>query len=231
MKKDRRISRRSIPRRTSGGDQVLGLFCVAHASAGTVPPWNRSRTSGMPAWPPPAPSTLELSASRKEVLGHFRTGPQRRKSCSEPACRFLLIHRKFQLQVQAPQSQPQTGATPASAPVPHGQRGPSRTTPPAIRKRLHAGTRCAPSFSPPQDSFRRPASISGPPSLSFFSIAGGVGKTCLVSTLGRALSALGEHVLIADTAAGGVLPFYFGAREEAGCGPHLLSSPPLVRGM
>ena len=45
-------------------------------------------------------------------------------------------------------------------------------------------------------------------------MAGGVGKTCLVATLGRALSALGEHVLLADTTAGGLLPFYFGSRES-----------------
>jgi cellulose synthase operon protein YhjQ len=34
-----------------------------------------------------------------------------------------------------------------------------------------------------------------------------------VATLGRALSALGERVLLADTAAYGLLPFYFGSRE------------------
>ena len=51
------------------------------------------------------------------------------------------------------------------------------------------------------------------PLLVVFSLAGGVGKTCLVATLGRALSALGEHVLLADTAACGLLPFYFGSRE------------------
>ena len=50
--------------------------------------------------------------------------------------------------------------------------------------------------------------------LSVFSLAGGVGKTCLVATLGRALAALGERVLLADTAAGGLLPFYFGSRES-----------------
>lgn len=52
-----------------------------------------------------------------------------------------------------------------------------------------------------------------PPVVAFFSLAGGVGKTCLVATLGRALSALGENVLLADTATCGLLPFYFGSRE------------------
>ena len=53
-----------------------------------------------------------------------------------------------------------------------------------------------------------------PPMVAVFSFAGGVGKTCLVATLGRALSALGEHVLLADTAPGGLLPLYFGSRES-----------------
>jgi cellulose synthase operon protein YhjQ len=52
-----------------------------------------------------------------------------------------------------------------------------------------------------------------PPIVVVFSLAGGVGKTCLVATLGRVLSALGEHVLLAETAACGILPFYFGSRE------------------
>jgi cellulose synthase operon protein YhjQ len=61
----------------------------------------------------------------------------------------------------------------------------------------------APQMSPQQQ----------PPMLAVFSQAGGVGKTCLVATLGRALSALGEHVLLADTAVCGLLPFYFGSRD------------------
>ncbi|MGA8161272.1 MAG: cellulose biosynthesis protein BcsQ [Acidobacteriaceae bacterium] len=51
------------------------------------------------------------------------------------------------------------------------------------------------------------------PVLAVFSLAGGVGKTSLVASVGRALSARGEHVLLADTSLFGVLPFYFGARE------------------
>ncbi len=51
------------------------------------------------------------------------------------------------------------------------------------------------------------------PVLAVFSLAGGVGKTSVVASVGRALSARGEHVLLADTSLFGVLPFYFGARE------------------
>ena len=52
------------------------------------------------------------------------------------------------------------------------------------------------------------------PALAVFSMAGGVGKTSLVATLGRALSSCGERVLLVDTAAFGMLPFYFGARDQ-----------------
>ena len=51
------------------------------------------------------------------------------------------------------------------------------------------------------------------PVLAVFSLAGGVGKTSLVATLGRGLSSLGEKVLLADTTSHGLLPFYFGASE------------------
>jgi cellulose synthase operon protein YhjQ len=56
--------------------------------------------------------------------------------------------------------------------------------------------------------------ISRAPVLAVFSLAGGVGKTSLVATLGRALSARGERVLLVDTAVFGLLPFFFGARDQ-----------------
>lgn len=52
------------------------------------------------------------------------------------------------------------------------------------------------------------------PILAVFSLAGGVGKTSLLATLGRALTACGESVLLVDTAAYGLLPFYFGAHDQ-----------------
>lgn len=51
------------------------------------------------------------------------------------------------------------------------------------------------------------------PVTAVFSLAGGVGKTSMVATLGRALSAAGERVLLTDTTSYGLLPFYYGARE------------------
>ncbi len=58
------------------------------------------------------------------------------------------------------------------------------------------------------------ASVQRAPVLAVFSLAGGVGKTSLVATLGRALSARGERVLLVDTAAYGLLPFFFGASDQ-----------------
>lgn len=51
------------------------------------------------------------------------------------------------------------------------------------------------------------------PVLALFSLAGGVGKTSMVATLGRALASLGEKTLLTDTTSFGLLPYYFGARE------------------
>jgi cellulose synthase operon protein YhjQ len=67
------------------------------------------------------------------------------------------------------------------------------------------------------------------PVMAVFSLAGGVGKTSLVATLGRALSARGERVLLVDTAAYGLLPFFFGACDQR---PGLLRtfSPPASSG-
>jgi len=52
------------------------------------------------------------------------------------------------------------------------------------------------------------------PVVAVFSLAGGVGKTSLSATLGRALSSRGERVLLVDTAPYGLMPFYFGAHDQ-----------------
>jgi cellulose synthase operon protein YhjQ len=52
------------------------------------------------------------------------------------------------------------------------------------------------------------------PVLEVFSFAGGVGKTSLVASLGRALSARGEHVLLVEATPLGSLPYFFGSCER-----------------
>lgn len=56
------------------------------------------------------------------------------------------------------------------------------------------------------------------PLLAVFSLSGGVGKTSLLATLGRALSAEAEKVAVADTTAQGLLPIYFGSDQARGRG-------------
>ncbi len=63
------------------------------------------------------------------------------------------------------------------------------------------------------DTLRARQADTRTPLAAVFSIAGGVGKTSMVATLGRALSASGEQVLLVDTTAHGLLPYYFGASE------------------
>ncbi|MFZ1938243.1 MAG: cellulose synthase operon protein YhjQ/BcsQ [Terracidiphilus sp.] len=79
--------------------------------------------------------------------------------------------------------------------------------------------------SAPPAQIAPPPTATRAPALAVFSLAGGVGKTSLIATLGRALSGRGERVLLVDTAAYGLLPFFFGARDQR---PGLLRtfSPP-----
>jgi cellulose synthase operon protein YhjQ len=82
--------------------------------------------------------------------------------------------------------------------------------------------------APPAQAAPAPVAAR-PPVTAIFSLAGGVGKTSLVATLGRALSARGERVLLVDTAAYGLLPFFFGAGDQR---PGMLRtfSPPAASG-
>lgn len=64
------------------------------------------------------------------------------------------------------------------------------------------------------------------PIVAVFSIAGGAGKTSLVATMGRALSFLGERVLLSETAAYGLLPFYFGSGTRASGMVRVFTPPP-----
>src|SRR5579863_5015466 len=82
--------------------------------------------------------------------------------------------------------------------------------------------------TPPAQTVPAPVAARAPV-MAIFSLAGGVGKTTLVATLGRALSARGERVLLVDTAAYGLLPFFFGAGDQR---PGMLRtfSPPASSG-
>src|SRR5450631_3309638 len=76
----------------------------------------------------------------------------------------------------------------------------------ALKGVFEKGTGDAAVVPPPERESRVPC-------VGVFSLAGGVGKTSIVATLGRALSEYGERVLLVDATSYGLLPFYFGARD------------------
>ena len=111
--------------------------------------------------------------------------------------------------IQAAEIEPQWAVKPES-----GQQTESiPQTAPVAATRWHALRSIFAPAQAAQDSSSLPAFEQRPPIVVVYSLAGGVGKTCLAATLGRVLSALGEHTLLAETAACGILPFYFGSRE------------------
>ena len=77
--------------------------------------------------------------------------------------------------------------------------------------------------SPAAESFEPAGSA---PVLEVFSLAGGVGKTSLVATLGRALSARGERVLLVEATPLASMQYFFGACD---CRPGVLRTfrPPV----
>jgi cellulose synthase operon protein YhjQ len=134
----------------------------------------------------------DFSASRQQVRGKFRA-----RMVRQPAPQF-----------QPHQLQP---LPPVPAPKPPVNTMTQTEPEEAVVTRWHALR----SVFAPAQAVEPPLSPQAhPPMVAFFSLAGGVGKTCLVATLGRALAALGEHLLLADTLAGGMLPFYFGSRAS-----------------
>lgn len=110
-------------------------------------------------------------------------------------------------------SEPVNPGPPIDAPLQH--------TPPAAEASVNRWYALHSVFTSPKEE-------TEPPMIAVFSLAGGVGKTCLVATLGRCLSGFRENVLLAETAVCGLLPFYFGSRDVR---PGVrIFSPPGVRG-
>ncbi len=66
-------------------------------------------------------------------------------------------------------------------------------------------------FHPEQELARAPDRV---PVLAVFSLAGGVGKTSFLASMARALSSRSEQVLLVDMSAYGLMPFFFGARDQ-----------------
>lgn len=148
--------------------------------------------------PPVPPASARLTAPYGENLRIREAQPASQEDLSRPAW----------LQQMRPEStQP---AQPALPPVHAGTLQGSRDRLTARWYALKGAMDHAQGAIEPAPS---PATMR-PPVMAVFSLAGGVGKTSLVATLARALSSRGERVLLIDTAAFGLLPFFFGARDQ-----------------
>jgi cellulose synthase operon protein YhjQ len=146
----------------------------------------------------------DFSASRSEVRGQFG-----QRIVRQPVERGGAPH----IAVVPPQPPGESEPAPPAVPIAEASAQPSVGSSPSRWYALHSVLASAevPVSAPPASSLI--GAEHGPPMVAVFSLAGGVGKTCLVATLGRALAALEEHVLLMDTAVCGLLPFYFGSHE------------------
>jgi cellulose synthase operon protein YhjQ len=159
----------------------------------------------------PESTYWDFSASRKEVLGHFRhriaRDPAEPGSAAPPT--DISSQRPSHLAREEARDEAPQFLSPASEDPSEPMR---QTGPQSIGGAATRWYALRSIFAPPE-VISTPGLEDRPPMVVVFSLAGGVGKTCLVATLGRALAAMGEHVLLADTAAYGPLPLYFGSRE------------------
>jgi cellulose synthase operon protein YhjQ len=163
----------------------------------------------------PSSTYGDFSASRREVLGHFRYRIARDPSEPGSVTQPTLISqrpphqpREDALQLVPPESL--DGSTELfDDPAKPRERQAAPQPMDGVAPRWYALHSI---FAPPE-VLATPSLENRPPMVAVFSLAGGVGKTCLVATLGRALAAFGERVLLADTATYGPLPLYFGSRD------------------
>jgi hypothetical protein len=151
-----------------------------------------------------APGYRSFSASREQVLGQFRS-----RMATPPSSRF---GQPEGAQPAAPQPASQQAATERQAPSPvfSAQQHAVPSSEPSVARWYALNS----VFTPTRKDTGQPnGSRLQPPVTAVFSLAGGVGKTCLIATLGRCLSGFREHVLLAEMAVCGMLPFYFGSRD------------------
>jgi cellulose synthase operon protein YhjQ len=159
----------------------------------------------------------DFSASRKEARGQFRRRLIREQAERAEAKQRLPLAQRTGDDVRSealdrpPRGEPILSAEASAAIALHHPPKESVTPGP----RWYALQSVSPALSGVSAAPLTPlTNVEQRPSLfAVFSLAGGVGKTCLIATLGRALSALGERVLLADTSTYGLLHFYFGSRE------------------
>jgi cellulose synthase operon protein YhjQ len=159
----------------------------------------------------------DFSASRRETRDHLRRMLQERanqipkpaKPPAAPQKRAVSAELTSGTEIsKSPRESEalssETGGTPGSAPATHG----------LASHRWFLLTNILSPERAPREARSSSGEIGRVPTIVFFSVAGGVGKTSLVATVGRALAAYGERVLLVDTTRFGLLPLYFGSGES-----------------
>lgn len=167
----------------------------------------------------PPPSYSE--PSRTAPHAHSPTPSRARTSSAQRAA--YVADPNGPAWLYAPQSPALAPAAPVQRPAPTNPYGSSTAQSSVADTLQHSRERVAARWFALKGVFEQPGQEqqetpvrqkeTRTPVLAVFSLAGGVGKTSLVATLGRALSSMGEKVLLTDTTSHGLLPFYFGASE------------------
>ncbi len=180
----------------------------------------QSRTSPLPQGQWPAPRLDRLSPSYRTPPGAAPPGPMREETYLPSR-----VSRPGREEVRPAWLTPERGE-PSGASVPQLPAEDSlQGTRDRLASRWFALHGIFEGTAPPEQT--APASATArAPVLAIFSLAGGVGKTSIAATLGRALSGRGERVLLVDTAAYGLLPFFFGARDQRPGFLRTFSPPP-----
>lgn len=204
-------------RRSADDGRASGISAAASASTSRLDTPSRRREDSQPAGSEtPRPEILLSPVSASEYLDATSSTNRRiRPSSWTPSLEELSPERDTTRNTAREIARATPVAVPSPAPV-QAPAHPASITPPRRQDPSRWFTL--------NDVFLQPSridptlAISGadlqlPPVLAVFSLAGGVGRTSLVASLGRCLSSLGERVLLSDLSAYGMLPFFFGARE------------------
>jgi cellulose synthase operon protein YhjQ len=182
-------------------------------TAWRIPRFDRPTPPETPSYPPqasPAPNVPLREESYTPTRSPW-ISPDTRESGGRPA--WLMPERA------------ETASEPVLPPAPDETLQESRDR---LASRWYALQGVFEGSVPPAQAVQAPV-LARPPVLAVFSLAGGVGKTSIVATLGRALSARGERVLLVDSAPYGLMPFFFGARDQRP-GQLRTFSPPMASG-
>ena len=212
-------------------EALAAQWAAQRAQAAPPAAWQPAQAAPFPAFLAPHPEGTSVPASQYDYPAYTHA-PQQRPAASQPP-QPPLREESYETRETArtqpwAQSWPQPEAQepverpawltpdrpdfPAQPAVPHAPEDTLQGSRDRLTSRWYAlrgvfDTQGAAQEAPAPAPARAPV-------LALFSLAGGVGKTSLAATMGRALSSRGERILLVDTAAYGLLPFFFGAHDQ-----------------